>query len=34
MGYTRLFAAIPERTMIFITHRPTVSALCDETVRL
>ena len=32
--YTRLFAACPDRTMIFITHRPTVSALCDETVRL
>ena len=32
--YTRLFVACPDRTMIFITHRPTVSALCDETVRL
>lgn len=31
--YTRLFAACPDRTMIFITHRPTVSELCDETVR-
>ena len=32
--YTRLFAACPDRTMIFITHRPTVSSLCDETVQL
>ena len=32
--YTRLFAACPDRTMIFITHRPTVSSLCDETVHL
>ena len=32
--YTRLFVACPDRTMIFITHRPTVSALCDEMVRL
>ena len=31
--YTRLFAAYPGRTMIFITHRSTVSELCDETVR-
>ena len=32
--YTRLFAAYPQRTMIFITHRSTVSELCDETIRL
>ncbi len=32
--YTRLFAAFPERTMLFITHRPTVGDLCEETVRL
>ena len=32
--YTRLFAACPERTMIFITHRPTVGDLCGETIRL
>ena len=32
--YTRLFNAYPGRTMIFITHRPTVSGLCDETVRI
>lgn len=32
--YTRLFNAYPGRTMIFITHRPTVSGLCDETIRI
>ena len=32
--YQRLFAAHPEKTMLFITHRPTVSQLCDEVVRL
>ena len=32
--YTRLFNAYPDRTMIFITHRPTVSRLCDETIRI
>ena len=32
--YTRLFAAYPGRTMIFITHRSTVSDLCGETIRL
>ena len=32
--FSRLFAAFPERTMIFITHRPAVAALCDETLRL
>ena len=32
--YTRLFAACPERTMLFITHRPTVSELCSETLRV
>ncbi len=32
--YTRLFAAFPERTMLFITHRLTVGDLCGETVRL
>ena len=28
--YSRLFAAYPEKTMLFITHRPTVSSMCDE----
>lgn len=32
--YTRLFAACPDRTMLFITHRPTVSELCSETLRV
>ena len=32
--YSRLFAAYPAKTMLFITHRPTVTALCDEVVSL
>ena len=32
--YRRLFAAFPNTTMIFITHRPTVTDLCDETIKL
>jgi len=32
--FSRLFAACPSRTMIFITHRPAVAALCDSTVKL
>ena len=32
--YRRLFEAYPGRTMIFITHRPAVCDLCDETVML
>jgi ABC-type multidrug transport system fused ATPase/permease subunit len=32
--YSRLFAAYPQKTMIFITHRPVVCELCDEVVRL
>ena len=32
--FSRLFAAFPEKTMIFITHRPGVSLLCDEVIRL
>jgi ABC-type transport system involved in cytochrome bd biosynthesis fused ATPase/permease subunit len=32
--YRRLFTAYPQKTMIFITHRPTVCSLCDEVVRL
>lgn len=32
--YRRLFATYPQKTMIFITHRPVVCELCDEVVRL
>jgi ABC-type bacteriocin/lantibiotic exporter with double-glycine peptidase domain len=32
--FSRLFADFPDRTMIFITHRPAVAALCDETLKL
>jgi len=32
--FTRLFQDYPDRTMIFITHRPAVATLCDDTIRL
>ena len=32
--YRRLFAAHPQTTMIFITHRSTITTLCDEIIRL
>lgn len=32
--FSRLFATFPDKTMIFITHRPGVSLLCDEIIRL
>ena len=32
--YKRLFAAFPQKTMIFVTHRTAVCELCDETVCL
>lgn len=32
--YTRLFAASPEKTMIFITHRTAICELCDETLKV
>ena len=32
--YRRLFAAHPRKTMLFITHRPTVTAQCNETIAL
>ena len=32
--YRRLFAAYPQKTMLFITHRPTVTEQCDDVVRL
>ena len=31
--YSRLFAAFPQKTMLFITHRTAVSALCDEVIK-
>ena len=32
--YKRLFAKYPEKTMIFITHRTTISQMCDEVIQL
>ena len=32
--YSRLFAAYPQKTMIFITHRSTICELCDEIIKL
>ena len=32
--YSRLFAAFPQKTMLFITHRNAVSTLCDEVIKL
>lgn len=32
--YRRIFAVHKEKTMLFITHRSTVSELCDEVIRL
>ena len=32
--YTRLFKAYPNKTLIFITHREAVTALCDEILNL
>ena len=32
--FSRLFQNYPDRTMIFITHRPGVASLCDDTIRL
>ena len=32
--YSRLFAAFPQKTMLFITHRRAVSELCDEVLEL
>ena len=32
--YRRLLAAHPQKTMLFITHRPTVTEQCDEVIRL
>ncbi len=32
--YRRLFIAFPEITMIFITHRATITELCDEVIKM
>ena len=32
--YSRLFAACPDKTMLFITHRPTVTEQCDESLEM
>ncbi len=32
--FTRLFAYCKDKTMIFITHRPAVSDLCDDIIKL
>ena len=32
--YNRLFSAYPEKTMLFITHRKTVSELCDNSITM
>jgi ABC-type bacteriocin/lantibiotic exporter with double-glycine peptidase domain len=32
--YHRLFKTYPQKTMLFITHRTTVSELCDEEISL
>ena len=32
--YRRLFEAYPDKTMIFVTHRPAICDMCDEIVRI
>jgi len=32
--YSRLFSFCPSKTMIFITHRPTVTGLCDSVLSI
>jgi ABC-type multidrug transport system fused ATPase/permease subunit len=32
--FRRLFAACPDKTLLFITHRPAVAELCDAVIRL
>lgn len=32
--YSRLFEKYPQKTMIFITHRPSVSELCDDVIHI
>jgi ABC-type multidrug transport system fused ATPase/permease subunit len=31
--YNRLFAKYPKKTMIFITHRTSITRICDETIQ-
>lgn len=31
--YNRLFARYPKKTMIFITHRTSITRICDETIQ-
>ena len=32
--YRRLFSSHPQKTMLFITHRATISELCDEVIKM
>jgi len=32
--FARLFATYPQKTIIFITHRTSIAALCNDVVRL
>ena len=32
--YNRLFSYVPDKTMIFITHRPNVTTHCDDVLKL
>ena len=32
--YRRLFAAYLQKTMLFITHRPTVTSQCDDVITI
>ena len=32
--FARLFATYPQQTIIFITHRTSIAALCNDVVRL
>ena len=32
--YHRLFTTYPQKTMLFITHRATITELCDEVIKM
>jgi ABC-type bacteriocin/lantibiotic exporter with double-glycine peptidase domain len=32
--YKRLFEMFPNKTMIFVTHRPAICQMCDEIVKI